>query len=90
MHLTSSREWIDYFAKNDRQLLSVPWELGADVMPGELAAIGRSLQAWQLGETSEGKQLIAAAEVEAGPAFPSARSGKLIIRSISEKQRPRR
>src|ERR1700722_14175333 len=36
------------------------------------------------------QKLLAAAEAQADPPFPKAGGGKLIIRSISEKQRPRR
>src|SRR5262249_57391037 len=39
----------------------IPWERGAEVTPAELAAIARSLQGWQLGETSDGRHLRAAA-----------------------------
>jgi hypothetical protein len=38
----------------------------------------------------EVQKLLEAAEAQAEPPFPSAGGGKLIIRSISEKQRPRR
>jgi hypothetical protein len=40
--------------------------------------------------TPEVRELIAAAEAQADPPFPKAGKGQLIIRSISEKQRPRR
>jgi hypothetical protein len=36
------------------------------------------------------KELIAAAAAQADPAFPKSGRGKLIIRSVSKKQRPRR
>lgn len=38
----------------------------------------------------EVKQLMAAAAAEADPPFPKSGGGKLIIRSVSKKQRPRR
>jgi hypothetical protein len=38
----------------------------------------------------EVQQLLDAAEAQADPSFAKAGGGKLIIRSISEKQRPRR
>ncbi len=41
--------------------LPIPWERGAEVTDSERAAIGASLAAWQLGETSDGSHLLAAA-----------------------------
>ena len=38
----------------------------------------------------EVQQLIAAAEVQADPTFPESNAGKLIIRSVSKRQRPRK
>jgi hypothetical protein len=61
MRFTTSQQWIDYFSANDRSLLPIPWELGTDIARDELATIGRSLQAWQLGETSDGNHLRASA-----------------------------
>jgi hypothetical protein len=61
VRLTTSNEWTEYFVHNDWALLTMPWELGAGVTAEELTAVGRSLQAWQLGETSEGGHLRAAA-----------------------------
>ena len=57
----TSANWLAYFHDNAAAVRSVPWERGAEVTPAELAAIGRSLQAWQLGETSDGRHLRAAA-----------------------------
>jgi hypothetical protein len=54
-------EWAAVFRANATSPPALPWERGADVTPGDLAAIGRSLQAWQLGETSDGRHLRAAA-----------------------------
>ncbi len=58
--LTSS-EWIAYFRANAASPRPLPWWRGAELTPEECAAIGRSLQAWQLGETSDGRHLRAAA-----------------------------
>src|SRR5438552_1693840 len=53
--------WVAYFQVNAARCRPVPWEQGAEVTPAQMAAIARSLQAWQLGETSDGRHLRAAA-----------------------------
>jgi hypothetical protein len=58
----AARQWVAYFQRNAATLRPIPWERGAEATADELAAIGRSLQAWQLGETSEGNHLRAAAK----------------------------
>jgi len=57
----SSAEWIDYFARNAAALRPIPWHTGAGATEVELAEITASLRAWQLGETSDGSHLLAAA-----------------------------
>lgn len=57
----SSREWLGYFRRNLAVLRPIPWERGAEISDAERDAICPSLQAWQLGETSEGRHLRAAA-----------------------------
>ena len=57
----STAEWMRYFRANLRWCRAIPWETGAGVTVPELTAIARSLQAWQLGETSDGRHLLAAA-----------------------------
>jgi hypothetical protein len=57
----SSAKWVAYFRANAERLLRVPWESGAGVTGGELLEIADSLRGWQLGETSDGAHLIAAA-----------------------------
>lgn len=57
----TTAEWLAYFRANAARRRPVPWECGAEVTAAELAAVGRSLQAWQLGETSDGRHLRAAA-----------------------------
>lgn len=58
----SSAEWVAYFRANAGQLLPIPWEIGAaGASPEELAEIAGSLAGWQLGETSDGSRLLAAA-----------------------------
>ena len=59
--LPSSGEWNLYFERNARNLLDVPWQLGADVSPSEVEVIFASIQEFQLGESSEGRHLIRAA-----------------------------
>lgn len=57
----TSKYWIGHFTAN---LLKkrIDWTIEPHVTQNELEPILHSLQAWQLGETSEGRQLIAAAE----------------------------
>ncbi len=62
----TSAQWVAYFRANADVDRPYPWERGAEVTAPELAAIGRSLQAWQLGETSDGWHLRAAAARHAG------------------------
>jgi hypothetical protein len=57
----SSEQWVAYFQTNAKELLPVPWEAGVGATPEELARIVDSLGAWQLGETSDGRHLLAAA-----------------------------
>jgi hypothetical protein len=59
--LVTAAEWLAYFRANAVQARRIPWERGADVTATELAAIVPSLQGWQLGETSDGSHLRAAA-----------------------------
>jgi len=57
----SSAEWVDYFLTNARQQKPIPWDEPVDLSPAEIAAVIPSLRAWQLGETSDGRHLLAAA-----------------------------
>lgn len=57
----SSQEWVAYFRANAERLLPVPWESGVGATPEELEPIVGSLRGWQLGETSDGRHLLAAA-----------------------------
>ena len=61
----NSNYWIRHFEANALQK-RINWELTANITYQETETILKSLQAWQLGETSEGLQLIAAAEKYAG------------------------
>ncbi|MDB5030650.1 MAG: hypothetical protein JWP71_1371, partial [Mucilaginibacter sp.] len=55
----TSQYWINHFRANATEK-RVNWNLSPNITDNEIAAILHSLQAWQLGETSEGKHLIAA------------------------------
>jgi hypothetical protein len=72
----TAAEWVAYFRANAARPRPVPWERGAGVTPDQLSALAPSLQAWQLGETSDGRHLRAAAAryaVRAGdPDYPAA------------------
>ncbi len=57
----SSRQWFAYFKRNASRQRAIPWELGAGVTAAEFAEIAASLRGWQLGETSDGAHLLAAA-----------------------------
>ncbi|WP_197740797.1 ferritin-like domain-containing protein [Tuwongella immobilis] len=59
--MRSSSEWVAYFERNAAELRAIPWEMGAGVTDAELSAISASLRGWQLGETSDGSHLLAAA-----------------------------
>jgi len=76
LRLQTAVEWLAYFRANAARCRPIPWERGADVTPDQLAAIARSLQAWQLGETSDGRHLRAAAARHAAqvgdPDYPRA------------------
>ncbi len=61
LNALTSAQWHEHYLKNSAALLEVPWDLGAEIKPGERRAIGKSLAAWQLGETSDGRHLLAAA-----------------------------
>lgn len=55
--MPSSHEWRAYYEENARTLLEIPWHLGAELTPPETAAIARSVQEFQAGESSEGTSL---------------------------------
>jgi hypothetical protein len=56
----TSQYWINHFKANAQEQ-RIDWEVKPSLKSTELEDIRASLQAWQLGETSEGKHLIAAA-----------------------------
>ena len=54
----ATRRWLKHFRDNAANFLPIPWEKGADLDHAELAAIASSIQAFQLGESSEGRHLM--------------------------------
>lgn len=62
----SGGEWLTYFRANAARTRTVPWQSAHTATAAELAAIGPSLRAWQLGETSDGNHLRAAAACYSG------------------------
>jgi hypothetical protein len=65
LRLRTSADWLRYFKANADRSRPIPWERGAKATAQQLEAIARSLQAWQLGETSDGNHLRAAAAIYA-------------------------
>ena len=63
--LPSSEEWLAYFRRNTETLLPIPWSNGASLTPREKQTIYRSIQKFQLGESSEGNHLRCLARVYA-------------------------
>ena len=57
--IKTSNEWLAYYTANAEDQLEIPWERGAEVTQTELDSFANSLQAWQLGETSDGSHLLA-------------------------------
>jgi hypothetical protein len=58
--MQTSKNWIAHFRANALEQ-RVNWNIEPSITPEEVKAILPSLQAWQLGETSEGRNLIRAA-----------------------------
>ncbi len=57
--MQTSQQWVNYFEDN-LQKKRINWQQSATVTKKELAPILNSLQAWQLGESSDGKNLLKA------------------------------
>jgi hypothetical protein len=55
--MRTSQEWLEHFRQN-LQIQRVNWSLSPVISDQELQNVLPSLQAWQLGETSEGKNLL--------------------------------
>ena len=60
--MRSSAEWLRYFEQNRRDLLELPWHAGAELTAQERLAVGRSIQEFQRGESSEGRHFLRYAE----------------------------
>jgi len=58
--MNTSYKWVLYFTQNLKQQ-RINWKTQPCITTKEKTAIVRSLQAWQLGETSDGNQLLCAA-----------------------------
>ena len=57
--MKTSQEWINYFTLNLQQK-RIDWSQQPNITDNEVKQVLKSLQAWQLGETSEGRNLIKA------------------------------
>ena len=55
--MTDSGVWRRHFEHNARALSDIPWDVGADLTPDEVAAVSASMQEFQAGEYSEGRHL---------------------------------
>jgi len=62
--MKTSKKWIEHFRENALHE-RVDWNLLPAITESEIASILDSLQAWQLGETSDGAHLIHAATIYA-------------------------
>jgi hypothetical protein len=62
--MKTSKQWIDHFNQNALKH-RVDWKLIPVISATEVSQIVHSLQAWQLGETSDGAHLIHAATLYA-------------------------
>lgn len=62
--MKTSKQWFDYF-KNNLTVERINWQLQPTVTDKELVPILKSLQAWQLGETSDGSNLLRAGTIYA-------------------------
>lgn len=59
--MQTSQQWIDYFRRNSRKD-RVDWRIPAQITEAERKQVVHSVQAWQLGETSDGAHLLAASK----------------------------
>jgi rubrerythrin len=57
----TSEQWVEYFKEN-LQVKRIDWNLSASISEKEIPVVLKSLQAWQLGETSDGKHLLKASK----------------------------
>lgn len=57
--MKTSNQWILHFKENAKRQ-RIDWSLKPEISEQEISAILHSLQAWQLGETSDGRHLLKA------------------------------
>jgi len=55
--IRTSAYWRRYFEANATSLLEIPWDAGPELTTAESAAIARSVQGFQRGESSDGRRL---------------------------------
>ena len=60
--MKSSQDWIDYFTQNSKES-RINWTQNPNISTEELKPILKSIQAWQLGESSDGKNLLRASSI---------------------------
>ena len=60
--MRASADWLRYFEQNRQSLLEIPWHLGPELTPQERLGLGRSVQEFQRGESSEGRHFLRYAE----------------------------
>lgn len=65
------KKWLDYFENNRKQRLQIPWHESHELDPAALAAIVRSLQRFQVGESGEGTHLRRQAAQRGDPIYQS-------------------
>lgn len=82
----ASREWLEYYQRNSVSLMPVPWDVGAEITDDERRAIASSLQGFQLGESSEGRNLARCARSYADR-FNDPEYYEAIVLFIKEEQR---
>jgi hypothetical protein len=56
--MPTSGDWKAYFESHSRELMTIPWDVGGDLVAAEASTIRRSVQEFQRGESSEGHHLI--------------------------------
>lgn len=61
METNSSEYWVNHFTHN-ATIERIDWQMKTNLSSGQRKRILRSLQAWQLGETSDGAHLLHAAD----------------------------
>src|SRR5579862_4766175 len=59
--MKTSEQWVNHFKEN-LQTKRIDWRQHATISEKEMAVVLSSLQAWQLGETSDGQHLLKASK----------------------------